>query len=174
MTGRIEQKFSDLKQKNQKALVVYVTAGDPDLETTRRLVLGLQEAGVDILEIGVPFSDPTADGPIIQAASQRALRSGSTLSGILDMIEFLRNDCDIPIVLFGYYNPIFSYGSERFALRAKKVGVDGILVVDLPPEESHELRQYTDFTGLDFISLGAPTTNDKRILSISKNATGFL
>jgi tryptophan synthase alpha chain len=174
MTGRIEQKFSDLKQKNQKALVVYLTAGDPDMETTRRLVVGLQEAGVDILEIGVPFSDPTADGPIIQAASQRALRSGATLSGILDMIGLLRNDCDIPIVLFGYCNPVFSYGSERFALQAKKVGVDGILVVDLPPEESHELRQYTDLTGLDFISLVAPTTNDKRIRRISKNATGFL
>jgi tryptophan synthase alpha chain len=174
MTGRIEQKFSDLKQKNQKALIVYLTAGDPDLETTRRLVLGLQEAGVDVLEIGVPFSDPTADGPIIQAASQRALRSGVTLSGILDMIEFLRKDCDIPIVLFGYYNPIFSYGSERFALRAKEVGVDGILVVDLPPEESYELRQYTDITGLDFISLVAPTTNDERIRRISRKATGFL
>jgi tryptophan synthase alpha chain len=174
MTERIENKFSDLKQNNQKALVVYITAGDPDLETTHRLVLGLQEAGVDILEIGVPFSDPTADGPIIQAASQRALRSGVTLTGILDMIELLRNDCKIPIVLFGYYNPIFSYGNERFALRAKKVGVDGILVVDLPPEESHELRQYTDLTGLDFISLVAPTTNDNRIRSISNNATGFL
>ncbi|HUH65130.1 MAG TPA: tryptophan synthase subunit alpha [Syntrophales bacterium] len=174
MTGRIENKFGDLKQKNQKALVVYLTAGDPGLETTRRLVLSLQEAGADIVEIGVPFSDPTADGPIIQAASQRALRSGVTLSGILDMIENLRSDCEIPIVLFGYYNPIFSYGSEQFALRAKKVGVDCILVVDLPPEESHELRQYTDPAGLDFISLIAPTTNDGRIRQISKNATGFL
>ena len=174
MIGRIEKIFSDLKQKNQKALVVYLTAGDPDLETTRRLIFSLQESGVDIIEIGVPFSDPTADGPIIQAASQRALRSGVTLSGILDMIESLRNDCKIPIVLFGYYNPIFSYGSERFALRAKKGGVDGILVVDLPPEESHELRQYTDRTGLDFISLVAPTTSDGRIRNISKNATGFL
>lgn len=174
MTDRIKRKFSDLKQKHQKALVVYLTAGDPDLETTHRLILGLQDEGVDILEIGVPFSDPTADGPIIQAASQRALRSGVTLSGILDMIELLRNDCKIPIVLFGYYNPIFSYGNERFALRARKVGVDGILVVDLPPEEAHELRQYTDITGLDFISLVAPTTNDNRIQSISKNGTGFL
>ncbi|HYA12863.1 MAG TPA: tryptophan synthase subunit alpha [Syntrophales bacterium] len=174
MIGRIEKKFGDLKQKNRKALVVYLTAGDPDLETTRRLASSLQEAGADILEIGVPFSDPTADGPIIQVASQRALRAGVTLSGILDMIETLRNDCQIPIVLFGYYNPIFSYGSERFALRAKKVGVDGILVVDLPQEESHELRQYTDRTGIDFISLVAPTTNDQRIRHISKKATGFL
>jgi tryptophan synthase alpha chain len=174
MTGRIEKKFSDLKQKGQKALVVYLTAGDPDLETTRRLIPSLQDAGVDIIEIGVPFSDPTADGPIIQAASQRALRNGVTLSGILDMIESLRNICEIPIVLFGYYNPIFSYGNERFAVRAKKAGVDGILIVDLPPEESRELRLYTDRAGIDFISLIAPTTNDYRLKNISKNATGFL
>lgn len=174
MTGRIERKFRDLKQKKEKALVVYLTAGDPDLETTRRLVLTLGEAGVDVIEIGVPFSDPTADGPVIQAASQRALRRGVTLSGILDMMESLREVSDIPIVLFGYYNPIFSYGNERFAARAKRAGVDGILVVDLPPEESHELRQYTDMAGLDFISLIAPTTSDNRIARIAKNATGFL
>lgn len=174
MAGRIENKFSDLKRKGEKALVIYLTAGDPDLETTCNLILSLQEAGVDILEIGVPFSDPTADGPIIQAASQRALRSGVTLYSILDMIESLRNVCKIPIVLFGYYNPIFSYGNERFAVRANKAGVDGILIVDLPPEEAHELRRFTDPAGLDFISLIAPTTSDKRIKNISKNATGFL
>ena len=174
MTGRIEQTFNSLKQNSQKALVVYLTAGDPDLETTRRLILNLQEAGVDILEIGVPFSDPTADGPIIQAASQRALYSGATLAGLLDMIETIRNDCTLPIVLFGYYNPIFSFGCERFAKRAKRAGVDGILVVDLPPEESRELRQYTDREDIDFISLVAPTTSDSRIRKISKNASGFL
>jgi tryptophan synthase alpha chain len=174
MTGRIEKKFAYLRQKQEKALVVYLTAGDPDLETTRRLILSLDKAGVDILEIGVPFSDPTADGPIIQAASQRALRSGVTLSRILAMIESLRNVSDIPIVLFGYYNPIFSYGNEQFAITAKKAGVDGILIVDLPPEESRELRQYTDRAGIDFISLIAPTTNDDRIKTISHNATGFL
>ena len=174
MTGRIEKKFTELQQKGEKALVVYLTAGDPDLETTRRLILSLDEAGVDILEIGVSFSDPTADGPIIQAASQRALRSGVTLSHILAMIESLRNVSDVPIVLFGYYNPIFSYGNEQFAIHAKKAGVDGILVVDLPPEESDELRRYTDRAGLDFISLIAPTTTDSRIKKISHNATGFL
>lgn len=174
MTGRIENKFRDLRQKGEKALVVYLTAGDPDLETTRRLIIALEEAGVDIVEIGVPFSDPTADGPIIQAASQRALRKGVSLSGILDMIKSLRNVCKIPIVLFGYYNPIFSYGNERFSVEASKAGVDGILVVDLPPEESHELRQFTDRTHLDFISLIAPTTSDDRIQTISKKATGFL
>jgi len=174
MTGRIERTFRDLKQKKEKALVVYLTAGDPDLQTTRGLILALEQAGVDVIEIGVPFSDPTADGPVIQAASQRALHRGVTLSGILDMIESLREVSDIPIVLFGYYNPIFSYGNERFAARAKRAGVDGILVVDLPPEESHELRQHTDRAGLDFISLIAPTTSDNRIARIAKNATGFL
>ena len=152
MTGRIERKFRDLKQKKEKALVVYLTAGDPDLQTTRGLILALEETGVDVIEIGVPFSDPTADGPVIQAASQRALRQGVTLSGILDMIESLREVSDIPIVLFGYFNPIFSYGNERFAARAKRAGV----------------------AGLDFISLIAPTTNDDRIARIANNATGFL
>lgn len=174
MTGRIARKFRDLRERGEKALVVYLTAGDPDLKTTRRLALTLEEAGVDIIEMGVPFSDPTADGPVIQAASQRALRKGVTLSGILDVIESLREVSDIPIVLFGYYNPIFSYGNERFAARAKRAGVDGILVVDLPPEESRELRQYTDASGLDFISLIAPTTNDRRIEHIADGATGFL
>ncbi len=174
MIGRIELKFSDLQKKGEKALAVYLTAGDPDVETTHRLALALEQAGVDVIEIGVPFSDPTADGPVIQAASQRALHKGATLSGILDMIESLREVSDIPIVLFGYYNPIFSYGNERFAARAKRAGVDGILVVDLPPEESHELRQYTDAAGLNFISLIAPTTTDRRIRQISYKATGFL
>ena len=174
MAGRIERKFTDISQRKEKALAVYVTAGDPDLPTTGKLVLSLEEAGVDFIEIGVPFSDPTADGPVIQAASQRALRQGVTLSGILDMIESVRKVSDIPLVLFGYYNPIFSYGNERFAARAKEAGVDGILVVDLPPEEAHELRQYTDIACLDFISLIAPTTTDRRIAEIAKNAMGFL
>lgn len=174
MKGRIEKIFLELKRKNEKSLIGYLTAGDPDLDTTYRLILGLASSGVDILEIGVPFSDPTADGPIIQAASQRALRNGVTLSAILDMIASFREVCDIPIVLFGYYNPIFAMGNHDFAMKAGKVGVDGILVVDLPHEESRELRQYTDRENLDFISLIAPTTGNERIQKISKNATGFL
>lgn len=172
--GRIETRFNELSKRGEKALVVYLTAGDPSLPKTEELILALDAAGVDILEIGVPFSDPTADGPIIQAASQRALKGGVTLHGILDMIERVRKTSKIPIVLFGYYNPIFIYGNERFAKRAKTSGVDGILIVDLPPEESAELRQYTDRVGIDFISLIAPTSGEERIGKISRHATGFL
>jgi tryptophan synthase alpha chain len=172
--SRIESTFSSLQAKGEKALVIYLTAGDPNLEVTREIVRGLDAAGVDCIEIGVPFSDPTADGPIIQAASQRALKNGTTLSNIFDMIETIREVSEIPIVLFGYYNPILSYGTERFAARAQKAGVDGILVVDLPPEESHELRQYTDPKGIDFISLIAPTTSTERVSMIASHASGFL
>jgi tryptophan synthase alpha chain len=172
--GRIGKKFQELKQKNEKALVVYLTAGDPDLPTTEALIPALAAAGVDILEIGVPFSDPTADGPVIQAASLRAIKSGATLVGILDMIARVRQVSDIPIILFGYYNPIFIFGGKAFALRAKAAGVDGILIVDLPPEEAAELRRYTDRAGIDFISLIAPTTSDERIGRIAKKAQGFI
>ncbi|MGZ6193537.1 MAG: tryptophan synthase subunit alpha, partial [Syntrophales bacterium] len=174
MTRRIERTFQDLKQKNEKALIVYLTAGDPDMQTTGRLILALEQSGVDVIEIGVPFSDPTADGPVIQAASQRSLHKGTTLSDILDMIESLRPVSAIPIVLFGYYNPVYSFGNERFAVSAQRAGVDGILVVDLPLEESRELRRYTDQAGIDFISLIAPTTSDNRIARITGSATGFL
>jgi tryptophan synthase alpha chain len=172
--GPIERKFSSLRDRGEKALIIYLTAGDPSLEGTMEIILGLDAAGVDVIEIGVPFSDPTADGPIIQAAYRRALQNGVTLSGVLDMIECLRRSSEIPIVLFGYYNPILFYGNERFAERAKEVGVDGILVVDLPPEESAELRRYTDRLGIDFVSLIAPTTSTERIRTISRDATGFL
>ncbi len=172
--GRSGKKFQELKQKNEKALVVYLTAGDPDLPTTEALIPALASAGVDILEIGVPFSDPTADGPVIQAASLRAIKSGATLAKILEMITRVRQVSDIPIVLFGYYNPVFIFGCEAFALRAKAAGVDGILIVDLPPEEAAELRRYTDRAGIDFISLIAPTTADERIRWITEKAKGFL
>jgi len=172
--SRIEERFRTLREEGSKALIAYLTAGDPNLATTREIILGLDSAGVDILEIGVPFSDPTADGPIIQAASHRALESGTTLSGILEMIEAIRKVSEIPIVLFGYYNPILSYGNEPFAKRARAVGVDGILVVDLPPEEAGELRRYTNRAGIDFISLIAPTSTDERIRKIAREAGGFL
>lgn len=171
---RIENKFQELKQKKQKALVVYVTAGDPDIGATYQIASCLAQSDVDILEIGIPFSDPTADGPIIQEASQRALKNGVSLPSILNMIKSLREVSDIPVVLFGYYNPIFAYGNEQFAKDAKKSGVDGILIVDLPPEESNELRKYTDPASIDFISLVAPTTSLSRTKIIAKKAGGFI
>jgi tryptophan synthase alpha chain len=172
--GRIGKKFESLSAKNEKALIVYLTAGDPSLDTTKKLILGLDNAGVDILEIGVPFSDPTADGPVIQAASQRALKNGTTLKSVLNMVADIRRVSEIPIVLFGYFNPIFAFGVKKFAKTAKKAGVDGVLVVDLPPEEAPELRIHTDAAGLDFISLVAPTTGKERLRNILKSATGFL
>lgn len=172
--NRIDSKFHHLRQADRKALVVYLTAGDPSLEMTRELVPALARAGADILEVGVPFSDPTADGPVIQAASQRALLAGTNLDRILAMITFVREKTDIPIVLFGYYNPIYRYGVEKFSASAADAGVDGILVVDLPPEEAGELRTHTDSAGLDFISLVAPTTDDGRISRIVGRAKGFV
>ncbi len=172
--GRIEKKFEELLSRKERALIVYLTAGDPSLDATRALALALAQAGVDILEIGVPFSDPTADGPVIQAASQRALKTGTTLAGVLSMVADIRRTSQIPIVLFGYFNPIFAYGVEKFAASASKAGVDGALVVDLPPEEARELRAHTDAVGLDFISLVAPTTGRNRLKTILSSATGFV
>lgn len=172
--GRIGNKFGKLRAKKEKALVVYLTAGDPSPALTIELILTLAEAGADIVEIGVPFSDPTADGPVIQAASQRALKAGTTLSGVIEMVRKVRRESQIPIVLFSYFNPIFAYGVKRFAEDAKQVGADGILVVDLPPEEAPELRVHTDAAGLDFISLVAPTTGGRRLREIVKSAAGFV
>ena len=172
--SRISEKFIALREKKEKALIVYLTAGDPSLEITKGLILALEKAGADILEIGVPFSDPTADGPVIQAAAQRALKSGATLTAILEMIKEVRRVSQIPIVLFGYYNPIFVYGGEKFARHAARAGVDGVLVVDLPPEEAPELREFTDAAGIDFIFLIAPTTGAKRTRQIAAGANGFI
>jgi tryptophan synthase alpha chain len=172
--GRIGDKFESLLRKKEKALIVYLTAGDPSLSVTKKLILGLEKAGVDILEIGVPFSDPTADGPVIQAASQRALKAGTTLQGVLNLVTEVRKVSEIPIVLFGYFNPIFAYGVRKFARSARRAGVDGVLVVDLPYEEAKELRVYTDAVGIDFISLIAPTTDGKRLNKITARASGFL
>lgn len=171
---RISEKFGALRVSKEKALVVYLTAGDPSLEATKELILALEKAGADILEIGVPFSDPTADGPVIQEAAQRSLKKGTTLAGVLRMIAEARKTTQIPIVLFGYFNPIFSYGAAKFAEDARKASVDGVLVVDLPPEEAPQLRQFTDAAGIDFISLIAPTTDMRRAKKIAAGATGFL
>jgi len=171
---RIEKTFAELKGKGEKALVAYITAGYPDLGTTRRLIPALERAGVDILEVGVPFSDPTADGPVIQAASQAALKNGATLDRVLGLVGELRGSVRIPLVLFSYYNPIFSMGGEAFAGRASDAGVDGALVVDLPFEEAAELRRHTDPAGIDFITLVAPTTGVDRMRKVVKAATGFV
>ena len=172
--GRIGDKFEYLRCRKEKALIVYLTAGDPSLGVTKDLILGLEKSGADILEIGVPFSDPTADGPVIQEASQRSLKAGTTLQRVIDLVNDIRRTSQIPIVLFGYYNPIFAYGTKKFAQATKKAGVDGILVVDLPREEAKELRKYTDAVGIDFISLVAPTTGMERLRQIAVDATGFL
>jgi len=172
--GRIGDKFESLRGKKEKALIVYLTAGDPSLSITKKLIFGLEKAGVDILEIGVPFSDPTADGPVIQAASQRALKAGTTLEDVLNLVTEVRKVAEIPIVLFGYFNPIFAYGAQKFAHAAREAGVDGVLVVDLPYEEAKELRIYTDAVGIDFICLIAPTTDGKRLCKIAAYAMGFL
>ena len=172
--GRIGDKFESLRGRKEKALIVYLTTGDPSLSVTKKLILSLEKAGVDILEIGVPFSDPTADGPVIQMASQRALKSGATLEGVLNLVTEVRKISEIPVVLFGYFNPIFAYGVKKFANAAHKAGVDGVLVVDLPYEEARELRMYTDAVSIDFISLIAPTTDEKRLRKIVADATGFL
>ncbi len=172
--GRISGKFDELRGRNEKALVVYLTAGDPSLELTKKMILALEKAGVDIVEIGVPFSDPTADGPVIQEAAQRALKAGTTLTSVLQMVAQIREVSQIPVVLFGYFNPIFSYGVKKFAEDARKAGVDGVLVVDLPPEEAQELRRFTDVANIDCISLIAPTTDMRRAKKIAAVATGFL
>jgi tryptophan synthase alpha chain len=171
---RIEKRFAGLKEKGEKALVAYLTAGFPDLETTRDLILALDAAGADVLELGVPFSDPTADGPSIQRASQKALQSGTTLPRILRLVENLRPSTDMPVVLFSYYNPILAYGNDRFARQAGEAGADGVLVVDLPAEEAGELKKHTDPAGLNFISLVAPTTGPERVRQIVKGASGFI
>ncbi len=171
---RIEKRFAALKERGEKALVAYLTAGFPDLETTRDLILALDAAGADVLELGVPFSDPTADGPSIQRASQKALQNGTTLPRILGLVENLRPSTDMPVVLFSYYNPILAYGNDRFARQAGDAGADGVLVVDLPAEEAGELKKHTDPAGLDFISLVAPTTGPERVRQIVKGASGFI
>jgi tryptophan synthase alpha chain len=171
---RIGDRFRVLRDRDEKALVLFLTAGDPSLEKTLQIVALLETAGADCLEIGVPFSDPTADGPIIQAASRRALNSGTHLTAILELVGQLRRFSEIPVVLFSYFNPIFVYGSARFARDAKTAGVDGVLVVDLPPEEDGELRRSSDPLGLDFISLLAPTTGKERLGAITARARGFL
>jgi tryptophan synthase alpha chain len=175
VNDRIERRFAELAQAGRAGLVTFLCAGDPDPETSAAILAGLPAAGADVIEIGMPFSDPMADGPAIQAGSLRALKAGMTLARTLDLVRHLRGrDEATPIVLMGYFNPIWRYGPERFLDDARAAGVDGLIVVDLPPEEDDELCAPARGRGLHFIRLVTPTTDDRRLPKVLGNASGFL
>ena len=172
---RIDAKFADLKAKGKKAFVAYVMAGDPDYDASLEIVRGLPAAGVDVIELGLPFTDPMADGPTIQLAGQRALEGGMTLNKTLELAaEFRKEDNTTPIVLMGYYNPIYSMGVDTFLAAAKDAGIDGLIIVDLPPEEDSELCLPANAAGLNFIRLATPTTDDARLPRVVQNTSGFV
>jgi len=172
---RIDAKFAELQAAGKKAFVAYVMAGDPDYDTSLDIVQGLPGAGVDVIELGLPFTDPMADGPTIQLAGGRALDAGMTLQKTLDLAtEFRKGDDTTPIVLMGYYNPIYNRGVDRFLVDAKAAGIDGLIVVDLPPEEDEELCIPAQKAGLNFIRLATPTTDDKRLPKVMTNTSGFV
>jgi len=172
--SRIAGAFAELKRNGKKALVTFITAGDPDLAATEELIPLLAESGADIIELGVPFSDPMADGPTIQLSSERALAAGTTLPKILATVKSVRVLTQVPIVLMGYFNPILSYGLERFAADASAAGVDGVLLVDLPPEEASEFKACADRHGIDVIFLLTPTSDATRIRTVARQARGFI
>jgi len=173
--GRIEKRFAALKAEGRAGLVAYIVAGDPDLDTSTRLFEGVAAAGADLIEIGMPFSDPMADGPSIQAGGLRALKAGMTLKKTLALVRHLRaRDPDTPYVLMGYYNPIYRYGPETFAKDAAAAGVDGLIIVDLPPEEEQELADPAERAGLDLVRLATPTSDEHRLPTIVKRASGFV
>ena len=175
MTTRIDTRFTELKKEGRAAFVTYVMAGDPDLTTSLEIVKALPKAGAEIIELGIPFTDPMADGPSIQAAGLRALKNGMTLKKTLDLVRSFRKDDDVtPLVLMGYYNPIYIYGVDKFLADAKTVGVDGLIIVDLPPEEDTELCIPAMKAGLNFIRLATPTTDDKRLPAVLANTSGFV
>jgi tryptophan synthase alpha chain len=174
MKHRIAAKFRELRARNEAALIPFVVAGDPNLDATAALVLEFAARGADIIELGVPFSDPMADGPANQRAAQRGLKSGASIAAILAMVSDLRKETEIPLVLFGYFNPIFHYGCERLCADAARAGVDALLVVDLPPEEAPELKIPARANGLDLIYLLAPTTPIERARKVVRSATGFI
>ena len=171
---RISRRFEELRRKGELGLVAYITAGDPTLDATERIVLALAEAGADVIELGVPFSDPLADGPTIQRASERALRSGTTLAGVLELVARLRKRTDVPLVLFSYFNPVLQMGVEKFADTAARAGADGVLITDLTPEEAGDYRRAVRARALDTIFLAAPTSTDARLERIAESSSGFL
>ena len=172
--SRISSRFEQLKCEGRKALIAFITAGDPDLALTERLVPLMAAAGADIIELGIPFSDPMADGPTIQLSSERALTGGANLKSILAAVKNIRQGCDVPILLMGYYNPVLAFGLESFCCEAAAAGVDGVLLVDLPPEEAGELVSFTKKHGIDFIPLLTPTSDISRINKIKKSGSGFI
>jgi tryptophan synthase alpha chain len=171
---RISQQFEKLQTSGELGIVAYITAGDPSLDATRKFVLALAEAGADVIELGIPFSDPLADGPTIQRASERALKAGATLAGVLDLVRRIRQSSEVPLLLFGYYNPILQMGLEKFAAAASSAGADGVLVTDLTPEESCDYRRVLAAHHLDTVFLGAPTSTDDRLEKIAACSSGFL
>lgn len=175
MTTRIDTRFAELKKDGRSAFVTYVMAGDPDLATSLEIVKALPKAGADVIELGIPFTDPMADGPSIQAAGLRALKGGMTLRKTLELVRGFRKDDNVtPLVLMGYYNPIYIYGVDKFLADAKTAGVDGLIIVDLPPEEDDELCIPALKAGLNFIRLATPTTDDKRLPAVLANTSGFV
>ncbi len=171
---RISKRFAELRASGELGIVAYITAGDPSLDATQKFVLTLAKAGADVIELGVPFSDPLADGPTIQRASERALKAGTTLAGVLDLVRRVRHSSQVPLVLFSYYNPILQMGLEKFASAAESTGADGVLVTDLTPEESDDYRRILAAHHLDTIFLGAPTSTDERLAKIAGCSSGFL
>ncbi|WP_455229616.1 tryptophan synthase subunit alpha [Geopseudomonas aromaticivorans] len=173
--SRLQSRFAALKQENRAALVTFVTAGDPDYATSLEILKGLPDAGADVIELGMPFTDPMADGPAIQLANIRALGNGQNMAKTLQMVrEFRTTNQDTPLVLMGYYNPIFCYGVARFVADAKEAGVDGLIVVDLPPEHNDELCDPAQAAGIDFIRLTTPTTDDARLPTVLNGSSGFV
>ena len=172
--GRIADSFTRLKAEKKKGFIPFITAGDPDLATTERLLIALAQSGATLIELGVPFSDPMADGPVIQRASERALKNNFGLQEILDVVARARKQIDIPIILFSYYNPLFQFGLKRLAVAAKEAGLDGVLVTDLSPEESGEFESELRACDLDMIFLVAPTSTDDRLKLVAERASGFI
>ena len=172
--NRIEVKFRELKKKRKTALIPFITAGDPDIKTTKELVLEMERRGADIIELGVPFSDPIADGPTIQEADIRSLKHKTSLSDVLNLVKELRKKTEVPIVLMTYYNLLYNYGIERFVTRAKRNGVDGVIAADLPIEEAGELKRYARRSNLDTIFLASPTSPPERLKLIAKETRGFV
>jgi tryptophan synthase alpha chain len=171
---RISKRFAHLRESGELGIVAYITAGDPSLDATHKFVLSLADAGADVIELGVPFSDPLADGPTIQRASERALKSHTTLAQVIDLVREIRKSSEVPLVLFSYYNPVLQMGLENFAAAAATAGTDGVLITDLTPEESEDYRRILAAHQLDTIFLGAPTSTDERLAKIAAVSSGFL